>query len=41
MAKSCIRFKNPDQIPLELIAELCRKISIEEYISQYEKSIKT
>ncbi|MBP1743760.1 MAG: hypothetical protein H6Q58_738 [Firmicutes bacterium] len=39
MAKSCIRFKNPDRIPYELIAELCGKISIEEYISKYEENI--
>ena len=41
MAKSCIRFKNPEQIPFELIAELCGKISIEEYIINYEKNLKT
>jgi uncharacterized protein YdhG (YjbR/CyaY superfamily) len=39
MGKSCIRFKNPDRIPYDLVAELCRKITVDEYISQYEKSI--
>jgi uncharacterized protein YdhG (YjbR/CyaY superfamily) len=39
MGKSCIRFKNPDHIPYDLIAELCQKITVDEYISQYEKSI--
>ncbi len=27
MGKSCIRFKKPDQIPLELIAELAQKVT--------------
>lgn len=39
MGKSCIRFKKPDQIPYELIAELCRKITVEDYIKQYEHGI--
>lgn len=36
MGKSCIRFKKIDQIPLELIAELCSKITVEDYIQIYE-----
>ena len=40
MGKSCIRFKNPEDIPYDLIAELCRKITVDEYISVYEKTIK-
>ena len=40
MGKSCIRFKKPDQIPFELIAELTRKMSCEEWISIYENAIK-
>jgi uncharacterized protein YdhG (YjbR/CyaY superfamily) len=39
MGKSCIRFKKPDSIPYELIAELCRKISVEDYIRKYEHEI--
>lgn len=35
MAKSCIRFKNPAKIPYELLAELCEKITPEEYLSAY------
>lgn len=38
MGKSCIRFKNPDKIPFELIAELVSKITPDEWISFYEKS---
>lgn len=33
MGKSCIRFKNPASIPFDLIAELCRKITLEEYVA--------
>lgn len=35
MGKSCIRFKKPDQIPFDLIAELCRKMTVEEWITIY------
>jgi len=28
MGKSCIRFKNPDHIPYDLIAELCQKMTV-------------
>ena len=40
MGKSCIRFKKMDQIPFELIGELMCKITVQEYISQYEKLYK-
>lgn len=40
MGKSCIRFKKPEQIPFELIGELMRKITVEEWISTYEKNLK-
>ena len=39
MGKSCIRFKNINTIPYGLIAELCRKMSVEEYINIYEQSL--
>ena len=39
MGKSCIRFKNPKHIPYELVAELCQKIAVDEFISIYEKSL--
>ncbi len=38
MGKSCIRFKNMDQIPYELIEELAKKITVEEYIKMYEQA---
>ncbi len=41
MGKSCIRFKKMDQIPYELIAELCKKLTMEKYIEMYEMVFKT
>ena len=40
MGKSCIRFKKMDDIPYELIAELCTKISVEDWINTYETNVK-
>ena len=37
MGKSCIRFKNPYQIPYKLIGELMQKISVKEWINIYEE----
>lgn len=36
MGKSCIRFKKMDDIPFELIGELVKKMSVNEWINQYE-----
>ena len=40
MGKSCIRFKKPEDIPLDLIAELCTKMTPEDWIAVYEQNIK-
>ncbi|WP_405352044.1 DUF1801 domain-containing protein [Nonlabens sp. Asnod3-H03] len=40
MGKSCIRFKKVNDIPLELIAELCTKMSVDQWIGIYEENIK-
>jgi uncharacterized protein YdhG (YjbR/CyaY superfamily) len=40
MGKSCIRFKKMDEIPFDLIGELVRKMTCEEYIDIYENAIK-
>ncbi|MFT5753961.1 MAG: hypothetical protein ACI924_001187 [Flavobacterium sp.] len=40
MGKSCIRFKKMDQIPFELIAELVKKMSVEDWIKCYEDNFK-
>lgn len=37
LGKSCIRFKNPDDIPLDVIGELIKKVSVATYIENYEK----
>lgn len=36
MGKSCIRFKKPEHIPYALIAELCKKMTVEDWIQCYE-----
>jgi uncharacterized protein YdhG (YjbR/CyaY superfamily) len=38
MGKSCIRFKKPEQIPYDLIGELCSKMSPADWIKLYEKN---
>jgi hypothetical protein len=40
MGKSCIRFKKPDQIPFELIGELMKKITVNDWINFYESTWK-
>ena len=41
MGKSCIRFKKMDDIPYELIASLCSKMSVEDWIELYETNVKS
>jgi uncharacterized protein YdhG (YjbR/CyaY superfamily) len=40
MGKSCIRFKKPEQIPYDLIAELMKKVTPDEWIARYEMILK-
>jgi hypothetical protein len=40
MGKSCIRFKKMDDIPFDLIGELIRKVSVQDWISMYENNLK-
>ena len=40
MGKSCIRFKKVEDITYDLLGELCRKISVDEWIAMYEKNYK-
>lgn len=40
MGKSCIRFKKPDDIPLDLIAKLVSKMTPEEWVKLYESKVK-
>ncbi len=38
MGKSCIRFKKIEEIPYNLIAELCSKMTVKEWITIYENA---
>lgn len=40
MGKSCMRFKKPEDIPFELIAELAKKITVDDWVGVYEANIK-
>ena len=40
MGKSCIRFKKMEEIPFELIGELCTKLTVNQWIKTYETAIK-
>lgn len=39
IGKSCIRFKNMNHIPYQMIAELCQKITVPMWIEKYESAI--
>ena len=41
MGKACIRFKKPEDVPLDLIAKLAGRITPEQWIAIYEKAIKS
>jgi len=41
MGKSCIRLKNIEEIPYKLLAELCTKMSAQDWIELYEKKLKS
>lgn len=40
MGKSCTRWKKPEDIPYDLIGELVEKMTVQEWIDQYEKLFK-
>lgn len=40
MGKSCIRFKKMDQILYDLIGELASKMTVKDWIKQYERVIR-
>lgn len=40
MGKSCVRFKNPKNIPFDLLGELSSKITVEQWIEKYESVLK-
>lgn len=38
MGKSCIRFKKPEHIPYQLIGELSKKVTVQQWIDKYESA---
>ena len=40
MGKSCVRFKKMDDIPYELIGELAKKFTVEDWVTLYERKVK-
>ncbi len=40
MGKSCIRFKKMDKIPFDLMGELAKKMTADQWISCYEKAFR-
>lgn len=39
IGKSCIRFKKTEDIPYELIAQLCQKMTVDEWIRIYSSTL--
>lgn len=39
MGKSCIRFKKPENIPFDLLAQLAQKMTPVDWVMQYEKML--
>ena len=40
MGKSCIRFKNPEKIPFELIGTMVSKMTVQDWIDLYESQLR-
>lgn len=40
MGKSCIRFKNPNIIPYNLVGDLASRMSVKQWIELYESTVK-
>ncbi|NML55888.1 DUF1801 domain-containing protein [Chryseobacterium cheonjiense] len=40
MGKSCVRFKKMDDIPFELLAEISKKMTVQDWIDCYEANFK-
>ena len=38
LGKSCVRFKSLDEVPLDVLADLLRRITPEQHIARYEAS---
>ncbi len=40
IGKCCVRFKKPEDIPVDLIGALASKLTPQQWIDMYEKAIK-
>ena len=40
IGKSCLRIKKPENIPFELIGELVKKVTVQDWIATYEAAFK-
>ena len=40
MGKSCIRFKHMDDVPYDLIGELVRRMSVDQWVKLYDAAVK-
>jgi uncharacterized protein YdhG (YjbR/CyaY superfamily) len=40
MGKSCIRFKKPEAIPFELVGELMKRMTVDEWVALYERGLR-
>lgn len=40
MGKSCIRFRKEEDIPMKLLEELSRKITVDDYVGTYRENMK-
>lgn len=40
MGKSCVRFRKPEDVPVELLADLCRRMTPKQWIAIYESKLK-
>ena len=38
MGKSCLRFRKPDDIPVEVISQAAGRLSVDEFVQMYEAS---
>lgn len=39
MGKSCVRYKKPEQIPMDLVGELAKRITLDTFLKHYVASI--
>jgi len=39
MGKGCVRFKKPEDVPIELIGKLAAKLTPQQWVEQYENAL--